>query len=561
MKIFDAMISGYNLPFTIIMLALFLGAVGIVFKRNASKTWVDFANAMPAILTSIGIFGTFFGIVIALLDFSDNNIREQIHVIISGMQTAFITSVLGIFLSILLKIILIFKNNQNEDVDNINAEELLQRFIKQTNTTDKILTQHEITVKKLDELINAIGRDGDNSMVGQIRLMRADFSDNHKANYTLFDKQTKALVYLYNIAKQNQQEKQAFEQKLWQQMEWMNENLAKSATEKIAESLNKALMVLVEIAEKNHEERQVFERKLWQQMHQVTESLSKSATEQIIESLNQVIRDFNDKITEQFGENFKQLNQAVGHLLQWQENYKQQIEQMIAQYELGVKAIDLTKNSVANIEQSTSVIPNHMNELNAVIQLNQTNLNALTNHLQAFSDMRENAVQSLPEIQSHIALMLDNMQEGSNYVTHAFDEVQNTLTDTAQTFAKETQNSNNQVKAVANMIENWHQDFAHSLQLLQDNFSETLQNMVKEQQKSNQTIQHNLEQISEQSWNDTAEKIEGILSESHKGVQQQQNEALKSMGQSLISITRQFTDDYARLVNAMNDVINRNGGR
>ena len=52
--------------------------------------------------------------------------------------------------------------------------------------------------------------------------------------------------------------------------------------------------------------------------------MSKLATEQVIAALKTVIQDFNNNLTEQFGENFKQLNTAVLELVTWQENYKQQ---------------------------------------------------------------------------------------------------------------------------------------------------------------------------------------------------------------------------------------------
>ena len=45
-----------------------------------------------------------------------------------------------------------------------------------------------------------------------------------------------------------------------------------------------------------------------------------------IDSLRQAMEDLNTKLTEQFGDNFKELNRAVGKLLDWQENYKITIE-------------------------------------------------------------------------------------------------------------------------------------------------------------------------------------------------------------------------------------------
>jgi DNA anti-recombination protein RmuC len=51
----------------------------------------------------------------------------------------------------------------------------------------------------------------------------------------------------------------------------------------------------------------------------------------LIDALKEVIRDFNAKINEQFGDNFKQLNLAVERILVWQEAYRQQMAEMIDQ--------------------------------------------------------------------------------------------------------------------------------------------------------------------------------------------------------------------------------------
>ena len=45
----------------------------------------------------------------------------------------------------------------------------------------------------------------------------------------------------------------------------------------------------------------------------------------LIEALESVTRDFNEKLNEQFEENFKQLDQAVEKLVVWQEEYRKQL--------------------------------------------------------------------------------------------------------------------------------------------------------------------------------------------------------------------------------------------
>lgn len=58
-------------------------------------------------------------------------------------------------------------------------------------------------------------------------------------------------------------------------------------------------------------------------------TMAENNSKAFIEALKDVIKDFNDKITEQFGDNFKQLNQAVEKTVVWQENYKNQMTESI----------------------------------------------------------------------------------------------------------------------------------------------------------------------------------------------------------------------------------------
>jgi hypothetical protein len=73
--------------------------------------------------------------------------------------------------------------------------------------------------------------------------------------------------------------------------------------------------------------------------------LSQMGSATLVEALQQVIVDFNKKITEQFGDNFKQLNQAVGNLLEWQAQHKEQVDSM-------------SKNMASLISQSNTIVEN-----------------------------------------------------------------------------------------------------------------------------------------------------------------------------------------------------------
>ena len=69
--------------------------VGLYFTKKAHNS--EFVNYVPTLLTTLGIFGTFLGIVLGLLDFNQSNIEASIPPLLEGLKTAFITSLAGIF--------------------------------------------------------------------------------------------------------------------------------------------------------------------------------------------------------------------------------------------------------------------------------------------------------------------------------------------------------------------------------------------------------------------------------------------------------------------------------
>ncbi|MBY6191681.1 hypothetical protein KUV22_14705 [Microbulbifer agarilyticus] len=91
----DAVTEG----FLSLMLVLFALALVCRFVRRAD----EFVEQAPGLLTSLGILGTFTGVIIGLFEFSLADIDESIATLLDGLKTAFITSVCGIGLSIVLR--------------------------------------------------------------------------------------------------------------------------------------------------------------------------------------------------------------------------------------------------------------------------------------------------------------------------------------------------------------------------------------------------------------------------------------------------------------------------
>ena len=329
----------------------------------------SFTQYTPTLLTTLGILGTFAGIISGLLGFDVEHIDESIGSLLAGLKTAFTTSLAGMALSILYKLIVAtgwLSPKLNDDVveDEIGAAELYTVMREQA--------------EGIESLRSAIGGDSEASLVGQMKLMRSDLGDQHKEAIRTFEPVVPALEQI--------KETTALQQEAFGQ----------------------------------------FQDRLWIKLQDFADMMSKSATEQVINALKEVISDFNNNLVEQFGENFKQLNAAVLELVQWQENYKQQLLQMTEQYQQGVQAIMQTESAVSHISEESKVIPASMQELKSVMQVNQHQLQELERHLDAFKDIRDRAVKAVPEIR----VQIDETVSGMKAVTASITEEMSKTTET-----------------------------------------------------------------------------------------------------------------------------------
>ena len=109
-----------------------------------------FWNSVPSILVGLGILGTFVGLVSGLVPFSGINfsqtdkIREAIQDLLSGVSTAFVTSVWGMFLS------LVFNWLEKWRVGKVSQKiGELQRALDELFT---LTIQEEIAFRQADEL-------------------------------------------------------------------------------------------------------------------------------------------------------------------------------------------------------------------------------------------------------------------------------------------------------------------------------------------------------------------------------------------------------------------------
>lgn len=115
----------------------------------------------PEILTTMGIFGCFLGIALALLNFDPKDVTNSVPQLLNGVKTAFWASVCGVFGALAIK--------------------MRQRFgaapIQNTNDELKSATLEDV-VSAILLLKKTIAGDNDSSLVSQIKLLRQEQNDH-----------------------------------------------------------------------------------------------------------------------------------------------------------------------------------------------------------------------------------------------------------------------------------------------------------------------------------------------------------------------------------------------
>ena len=140
-------------------------------------------NAVASIVIVIGVLGTFIGIAIGLYQFDTQNIEASVPKLLEGLKIAFITSILGIIGSIVLKWSVLNKTSGTHAGTTVDdLAELLQN----------ILTVEQEEGKETRETLRSIEKsltgEGDSTVLTQLQKLRTTLSDKQEDLICAFNK-------------------------------------------------------------------------------------------------------------------------------------------------------------------------------------------------------------------------------------------------------------------------------------------------------------------------------------------------------------------------------------
>lgn len=388
--------SGWTLGFFVVITALTLYFHFFRYHIRITETG-------PAILTSIGIFGTFLGVAIGLWGFDANDIQGSVPKLMDGLRTAFWSSIAGLLGALTLKI---------------------RAVISQTVSTP----------------------------AGSAKRATIDDLDHSLKQLTLV---------LQQPAEQN----------LQQQLKYQNQLLVESM-----QQVNNTL--------EDYQERQ-----------------AEANAKALVGAIEMVMREFNTKINEQYGDNFKRLNQSVIAMLEWQQNYKDQLNTLINEQERTATNMQEAGKAFEYMVQHANAfngISESLQELLSGIEVQRSNLQA---QLGSLADLVNHAADGLPKLEERIIALTTGM---------------------ADSVTKQ---------------QNW-------LQTELSNIQRSSSQVMQEQQ------QHTMTQLQR-----LGERVERQVTVLDESMEEELNKALKTFGMQLTALSEKFVSDYSPLTDKLQRLV------
>ena len=378
-------------------------------------------NIIANTVVSLGILGTFSGIFLGLLNFDVSNISASVPQLLTGLKTAFLTSIAGLLSSLILKSV--------PQVYGIKVPKTVSK---------KDEANIETMIDLLSNIEKAIAGEGETTLVTQIQKLRTSNADR---------------------------------------------------LDKLDNSFN-------DFAEK----------------------MVADSTQSLIDALTQVMKDFNTQINEQFGDNFKQLNDAVGKMLVWQQEYAGRVERMTEQFQRTLDGILECEQMLTSLSKKAAVYQDTSIKL-------QELLNNLNTNLVAINEMSQNAKNVFPTIQKQI----------QDLTEHFSGAVQSAVRENNRMFETQKTAIDSQVNAM----------------------STSYQQLGNQQQKLITELNIRIEKLMKDNANRITEQLKNLDDE----LADELNKALTTLGTQLTSLSKHFVDDYTPLTQELQKLIqmvNRN---
>jgi ABC-type transporter Mla subunit MlaD len=299
-------------------------------------------NAAPSILTSVGIFGTFLGIALGLMEFDAADVEASVPQLIEGLKTAFWSSIAGLFGAMTIKLRHVLNHVRGMDGST------------------------QVTGATMDDLA---------TLLGDIRLLLK----------------------------------------------------------------NSGLTRIDEYMKNNDQRLQASLKKLGEGIGDYQQQMADANSKALVTALETLLKDFNQQIGAQYGENFQQLNEAVGQMLQWQENYKEELEALLNEQRANGQVLDKATEAYKTMVEHTQSFNVVADTLGEVMSGLQQQSESLGSYLDSLANLVNKAGGGLPKLEERIHTLTDGL---AGQLDRQHQQMQKLMDNSAKRVASSVENMN-----------------------------------------------------------------------------------------------------------------------
>lgn len=268
----------------------------------------------------------------------------------------------------------------------------------------------------------------------------------------------------------------------------------------------------------------------------------------LIEALNEIIRDFNQNLTEQFGENFKELNTAVHKLVEWQEAYREHVEGLEQRLDTAVAGVERAEAALREIEQHTRSIPENTKALEPVLAGLKSQTHELEQHMEALAALREQALQAFPVIEANLSNLTDKM---SSHVKEAIDKTTESLQRHSESYKILESGFSELQKQAADSQAVFVSEMSKSLEAVNAHLTQSAQ----KHGKMIEAAANDSQKIISEAWEKTGTAIDKRMEDLDDQMQQELKRAIDALGTRLAAVSEKLVHDYGPLADRLDQVV------
>ena len=321
----------------------------------AKRRWIE---QLPSMISTLGVLGTFAGITIGLLYFDTEDLDASIPILLSGLKTAFFTSLAGmigsLFLSRQVNSALDEKDGGMSDIDMAAGQ--ICKAVDAMNTTTKEAfeelrnqnkQQLEVQLhfyRTISETVSSL-----TANIGELKGFSKKFDNVGAVTTSINSFVGECLEITSGIA---------------------------GAQNEISDEIKNFSMVLRSEVDEIEEKMKETNNLLVGKFDEFSELLKKSNTEALVDVMKSVTEEFqkqmNSLINKLIQENFDQLNKSVESLNVWQQENKEMISSLTKQYKEMTANFEQTSTTLTKVSGDTRLLVSDGGKLRQLIDaLNQ----------------------------------------------------------------------------------------------------------------------------------------------------------------------------------------------